>query len=210
MTWEPAKLGNMDIDQREAVRANEAVPAHAALERGMAQDCPKRVPPRLLFCGAHWKLVPKKLQALVWRVYKDGQEIRKDPTREYLWVQRTCVALVAMREGKIDAASSIIVDLTVMLARGGAPDLRVAVQNWIDKLVGEITKKSAPVQLELIGGDREEAVQGEQEEAQALLREAAQGTTPPRDHAVALLRPREDPGAHGPDRAVAPPIAEWF
>lgn len=45
-------------------------------------------------------MVPPSLKAEIWRTYVPGQEIRKDPTREYLEVQHRCVEYVATREGR--------------------------------------------------------------------------------------------------------------
>lgn len=65
-----------------------------------AIGCAKVVPPRMLFCLWHWRMVPKALQRKVWATYVDGQEVRKDPTDDYLEVQREVVAYVAKREGR--------------------------------------------------------------------------------------------------------------
>lgn len=65
-----------------------------------AVDCPLRIPPRLLFCSRHWFMVPKPLQRLVWKVYKPGQEVRKDPSAAYMVVQGLAVAHVAWKEGR--------------------------------------------------------------------------------------------------------------
>lgn len=65
-----------------------------------ALECVKPVPPRMLMCAKHWYMVPKAIQTLVWRHYVPGQEIRKDPTIEYLEVQRQAVVAVARKERK--------------------------------------------------------------------------------------------------------------
>ena len=65
-----------------------------------AEGCEVEVPPRMLMCIKHWRMVPRPLQALVWRHYVPGQEIRKDPTREYLEVQKQAVEIVARLEGR--------------------------------------------------------------------------------------------------------------
>lgn len=51
-----------------------------------AKNCKKEVPPSLFMCFQHWKMVPKPLQAEVWKHYRPGQEIDKNPTNEYLQV----------------------------------------------------------------------------------------------------------------------------
>ena len=65
-----------------------------------AIGCEKSVPPRLLMCAKHWYMVPKAIQGLVWQHYVPGQEIRKDPTPEYLSVQRKAVIAVALKAGR--------------------------------------------------------------------------------------------------------------
>lgn len=49
-----------------------------------APGCKLSVPPRMLCCRPHWAMIPKEDQALVWALYRDGQEISKDPSREYV------------------------------------------------------------------------------------------------------------------------------
>ena len=46
--------------------------------------CPKKVPPAMWGCRDHWFKLPKRLQALIWRHYRPGQEITKDPSAEYI------------------------------------------------------------------------------------------------------------------------------
>jgi hypothetical protein len=63
-----------------------------------ARGCGRAVPPRMLMCLAHWRLVPRPLQEAVWATYVPGQEVRKDPTGEYLAAARAAVDAVAARE----------------------------------------------------------------------------------------------------------------
>lgn len=65
-----------------------------------AEGCNISVPPKMLFCRKHWAMLPAKLKAEIWREYKPGQEIRKDPTPAYMEVQRRAVAAVAAIEGR--------------------------------------------------------------------------------------------------------------
>jgi hypothetical protein len=44
-------------------------------------------------------MVPKAMQDAVWANYRRGQEVRKDPTEEYLKVTREVRLYVAEREG---------------------------------------------------------------------------------------------------------------
>lgn len=65
-----------------------------------ALGCGKPVPPRLLFCLKHWRITPRYIQKLVWAHYVPGQEIRKDPTEEYLAVMKMAIDAVAEKEGR--------------------------------------------------------------------------------------------------------------
>ncbi len=65
-----------------------------------AAGCDIEVPPRMLMCLAHWRLLPKRLQREVWRHYREGQEITKDPSEAYMEAQRAAVAAVAKIEGR--------------------------------------------------------------------------------------------------------------
>lgn len=65
-----------------------------------AKGCRREVRPSLLMCLAHWRLVPKPLQLAVWKHYRPGQEITKDPSEEYLAAMRTAIEAVARIEGK--------------------------------------------------------------------------------------------------------------
>jgi len=70
------------------------VSAHACHARG----CDKAVPPKMLMCLRHWRMVPRDLQKAVWREYVTGQETRKDPTDAYMAVQAAAVDAVAAKE----------------------------------------------------------------------------------------------------------------
>lgn len=65
-----------------------------------ATGCEKRVPPRMLMCGKHWRMVPKPQQDAVWATYRPGQERTKDPSREYLIAARAAINAVAEKEGR--------------------------------------------------------------------------------------------------------------
>lgn len=60
-----------------------------------AEGCAKNVPPRMLFCAPHWRLVPPPWKAMVWQEYRKGQEVDKRPSGQYLLVQAIVVAIVA-------------------------------------------------------------------------------------------------------------------
>src|SRR5678815_2774245 len=65
-----------------------------------AEGCGKPVPPKLLMCLAHWKMVAPALKRLVWAFYKPGQETRKDPSPGYMIVQAIAVGWVAVESGQ--------------------------------------------------------------------------------------------------------------
>lgn len=64
-----------------------------------AYNCKLPVPPKLLFCAKHWRMTPVNVQRLIWKTYREGQEIDKQPSREYLFVQRAAVWAVFVEEG---------------------------------------------------------------------------------------------------------------
>lgn len=64
-----------------------------------AEGCTMEVPPRMLMCRRHWRMVPRSLQDAVWATYVRGQEVRKDPTAENLKAARAAIDYVANREG---------------------------------------------------------------------------------------------------------------
>jgi hypothetical protein len=65
-----------------------------------ADGCSVTVAPRLLMCIRHWRLVPKPLQAEVYRLYRPGQERDKRPTIEYLDAMQRAINAVAKLEGR--------------------------------------------------------------------------------------------------------------
>lgn len=65
-----------------------------------ACECEVEVPPNKLFCSVHWRLTPTRLQRQIYRYYRPGQEILKNPTFQYLMTMQLCIAYVAKHEGK--------------------------------------------------------------------------------------------------------------
>ena len=49
-----------------------------------APGCLTPVPPKMFACRPHWYALPKPLRDAIWATYRDGQEITKDPSPEYL------------------------------------------------------------------------------------------------------------------------------
>lgn len=48
--------------------------------------CNKECPPAMWGCKDHWFTLPKFLRDQVWRAYRPGQEIDKNPSAKYLAV----------------------------------------------------------------------------------------------------------------------------
>ncbi len=65
-----------------------------------AVECEVGVPPRMHMCLKHWRMVPLLVQKLIWHHYREGQEIDKEPTLEYLMTAFVSISCVAIKEGK--------------------------------------------------------------------------------------------------------------
>lgn len=63
-----------------------------------AKGCETPVPPKLLMCAKHWRMVPREIQLRIWKHYRPGQEIDKNPTETYLSVMREAIDAVASQE----------------------------------------------------------------------------------------------------------------
>lgn len=46
--------------------------------------CDKAVSPAMWGCKKHWFKLPMHLRNLIWRTYRPGQEISKNPSTEYI------------------------------------------------------------------------------------------------------------------------------
>lgn len=46
-------------------------------------DCKRVVPPKLWGCKPHWFALPKEIRDRIWRAYRPGQEITKNPSPAY-------------------------------------------------------------------------------------------------------------------------------
>jgi hypothetical protein len=69
-----------------------------------AHNCKTVVQPRMFVCRTHWAALRQIVKNAVWREYRDGQEVRKDPTPRYLAVQRRAVAELAFKPNDEEAA----------------------------------------------------------------------------------------------------------
>ena len=63
-----------------------------------ATGCTRQVPPRMFMCGPHWYRLPPAHRSAIWATYVPGQEIRKDPTPEYLDAARVAIAYLEARD----------------------------------------------------------------------------------------------------------------
>jgi hypothetical protein len=63
-----------------------------------AKGCTKVVPPRMLMCYPHWKMVPLQIQRWVWREYREGQEIDKQPSHAYMQAMHAAIDAVDAKE----------------------------------------------------------------------------------------------------------------
>lgn len=68
-----------------------------------AIGCERVVPPRMLMCAPHWRMVPLGMQRAVWRTYRPGQERMKDPSSAYLDAAMAAVNAVARAESLEDS-----------------------------------------------------------------------------------------------------------
>ena len=81
-----------------------------------AEGCTTPVPPRMLMCRRHWRMVPRALQAAVWAEYVPGQERRKDPTESYLDAAHEAIRAVAAKEGRVLVEADLLPDEARKLA----------------------------------------------------------------------------------------------
>jgi hypothetical protein len=63
-----------------------------------ARGCSVRVPPKLLMCARHWRMVPPQTKADIWAHYRPGQEVDKRVTKEYLFAMEMAINCVAAAE----------------------------------------------------------------------------------------------------------------
>ena len=63
-----------------------------------AIGCDRPVAPRFLMCPTHWRMVPKHLQIAVYRHYRPGQEVDKQPSEAYLKAAKAAIDAVYAKE----------------------------------------------------------------------------------------------------------------
>ena len=62
--------------------------------------CERQVPPAMWGCREHWFRLPKRLRDAIWAAYEPGQEIRLDPSSEYLAVAQQVQDWIAALESR--------------------------------------------------------------------------------------------------------------
>jgi hypothetical protein len=63
-----------------------------------ASGCRVSVPPKMFMCRRHWFMVPVSDRALIWSLYRPGQEQSKDPSIEYVVEAQRVIDELALRE----------------------------------------------------------------------------------------------------------------
>ncbi len=102
-----------------------------------ALECKKQVPPAYFMCPKHWRLVPDRLQAAVWRHYNPGQEKGEaSVSSEYLDVTDEAIRAVAEAEGKTPAAKTPAKQVTL-------DDLTPSDRAEIEKFTGYLKRLPA-------------------------------------------------------------------
>ena len=86
-----------------------------------AESCLQRVPARMLMCRAHWRMVPRKIQRLVWAYYREGQELDLDLSEAYMAARALAIASVARREGNPEEVANRCEEARKQAARCGVP-----------------------------------------------------------------------------------------
>jgi protein gp37 len=81
--------------------------------RCSARKCTSQVAPKLFMCPRHWRMVPPRLQAAIWRHYRPGQEETLKVSARYLAAAQAAIEAVAVAE--------LGVQLELTLLSGGTP-----------------------------------------------------------------------------------------
>lgn len=81
-------------DMADMVNDDSPDPLHYCHARG----CKRVVPPEMLMCGSHWRMVPKIIQRDVWAHYRPGQCDDKLPSREWLRAADAATGHIAIQE----------------------------------------------------------------------------------------------------------------
>ena len=60
--------------------------------------CRQTVPPRLWGCRTHWFALPRPIQLAIWRSYRPGQEIDKQPSPAYIKAARDALNWIRTKQ----------------------------------------------------------------------------------------------------------------
>ncbi len=70
-----------------------------------ARGCSTPVPPEMLMCRRHWRMVPRNLQQRVWDTYRPGQCDDKNPSPAWHEAADAAINFVAEAEAKAVAGA---------------------------------------------------------------------------------------------------------
>jgi hypothetical protein len=59
--------------------------------------CDLEVPPKMWGCRGHWFTLPGNLRSLIWRTYREGQEVDKKPSIDYLEAAKQVQDWISLR-----------------------------------------------------------------------------------------------------------------
>ena len=95
---------------------------HPEASRCHWPGCQRQVPPHSWACAEHWAALPKSLRDRVARAYRPGQEIDKQPSREYIRIAQE-VHHVVRRGDSLWELTQAHAPLPLWLLRQYNPDL---------------------------------------------------------------------------------------
>lgn len=63
-----------------------------------ATGCKQIVVPAMFMCRTHWYWLPKPMRDAIWKAYRKGQELDKQPSAKYLKAAQEAIEWVADKE----------------------------------------------------------------------------------------------------------------
>lgn len=63
-----------------------------------AINCSRQINPKYFMCPKHWAMVPANLQREIWKHYRQGQEVDKQPSEAYRAVTAVAKRVVLSKE----------------------------------------------------------------------------------------------------------------
>jgi len=76
-----------------------------------APNCPVEVPPKMFMCKPHWMSLRPSLRDEIWKTYRPGQEVTKDPSPEYLAAARKAIDYLAAKLSAVAAVALVVLAL---------------------------------------------------------------------------------------------------